>query len=144
MLFCHPNRVRIAKKVRRVQHNNMQRVALDPFSAVEKPAQCPQGRRKRDAEGILHGVDRAHLIGNRADTANPRSNIGGFRKIAATQQRFEQTRRLEDLQLRACNLAVPHMNIERSLPFDPGKNIDTDGSTRHVPRFPCGRDRRQH
>jgi hypothetical protein len=82
---------------------------LDPLLILsgDRAGQCETGafvhaaigRRcgNRNAKGILHRMDRAHLIGDRTDAANAGSNIGRLGKVAATQQHFEQARWFEDL-----------------------------------------------
>ena len=42
MIARHGDRVRVAKKVRRMQHHDMQRVALDPFAAIDQAPQRPE------------------------------------------------------------------------------------------------------
>jgi hypothetical protein len=48
----HLDAVLVAEEIRRVQHDDMQRVALDPFAAIDQPAQRAQLAADLDAEGI--------------------------------------------------------------------------------------------
>ena len=63
----------VAEEVGRMQHQHVQRVALDPLAAVEQPAQLAQRPVDDDAAGILDGVDGARLVGDRADAADARA-----------------------------------------------------------------------
>ena len=43
----HLDRALVAEEIGRVQHVDVQRVALDPFAAIEQPAQVAQRLRRR-------------------------------------------------------------------------------------------------
>jgi len=101
--------------VRRVQHVNVQRVALDPLPAVEDPSQQADGRVDRDPQRPFQRVNRAHLIGDRADSADPGGDVRGLRKVAAAQKRFEQPGRLEDLQLDVLDAVALELDVQRAL-----------------------------
>ena len=79
MVRRHLDGVRIAEKIRRVQHVDVQRVALDPLAAVDQAAQGAQLAIHLDAERVLHGVDRAHLVGDGADAADARGDVRQLR-----------------------------------------------------------------
>ena len=49
----HGDRVRIAEEIGRVQHVDMQRVALDPLAAIEEAAQQPHRGVDADSQGAL-------------------------------------------------------------------------------------------
>ena len=83
-------------------------------------------------------MHRAHLIGDRADAADARGDVGHFGEGAAAQEGFEETRRLEDAELGAFNLPVAHHDLEGALALDAGKIIHLDRLTRHVARSPFG------
>ncbi len=89
----------VAEEVGRVEHVDVQRVALDPLAAVEEPAQQADRLRDLDAAEALHRVDRAHLVGDRADAADARRDVGRLAERAAAQERLEEARRLEDPEL---------------------------------------------
>ena len=99
MIFGNADRVFVAEKIRRVQHINVQSVAFDPFSAVEQAPQLRSGPSTLHSEGILDGVAGAHLIGDGANSADARRDVGHFGEFPATEKCFKEARRLEDLQL---------------------------------------------
>ena len=51
-----------------------------------------------DAEQVLERVDRAHLVGDRADAADARDDVEDLVRRAADDERLEVARRLEDLR----------------------------------------------
>ena len=61
-----------------MQHHDMQRMALDPFAAIDQPPQRPQLPVDLDAEGVLDRMHRAHLIGDRADAADAGNDVRAF------------------------------------------------------------------
>jgi hypothetical protein len=63
----HLEAVGVPEEVRRVQHEDVQRVALDPLAAIEHPPQHAHLVGHVDAADVLHRPDRAHLVGDRAD-----------------------------------------------------------------------------
>ena len=92
----HLDAVLEAQEIRRMQHHHVQRMALDPFAAIEQPAQRPQLAADGDAECVLHRMHRAHLIRDRTDAADARGDVRRLGEAAAAQQRLEQARRFED------------------------------------------------
>jgi hypothetical protein len=144
MLARHLDRVRIAQKIRRMQHHHVQRVALDPFAAIEKPPQRPERAGDCHAERILHRVHRAHLVGDRADAADARRDVGRLGAVAPAQQRLEKPRRLENPEMRPSHAPIPHVQIERALALDPGDGLDADRPSRHEPRSLSGTRVRRH
>ena len=85
----HLDGILIPEEVRRVQHIDMQRVAFDPLTAVDEPAQCAQLAVNRDAERLLNRVHGTHLVRDWADAANPRSDARHFRKRPAFTEFLE-------------------------------------------------------
>ena len=55
--------------------------------------------RRPRRRGVLHRVHGAHLVGDRADAADARGDVGRLGERAAAQERLEEARRLEDAQL---------------------------------------------
>ena len=84
-----------------MQHVDMKGVALDPFAAIEQPAKLAQGACDLNAQGLLHRVNRTHLVGYRADAANPGGDVRRLGEGATAQERFEEPGRLEDAQFSA-------------------------------------------
>ena len=87
----------------------MQGVALDPLAAVEEPAESAQLPADLDATDLLHRVNRAHLVGDRADSADAGRDVGRLGERTPAEERLEEARRLEDPEL-----DVGHLDRRRS------------------------------
>ena len=123
----HLDRARVAEEVRGVQHVDMQRVALDPLSAVEQPAQVANRPLvDRDPARVLHRTDRAGLVGDRADAANPRGDVGRLGEGTPAQQGLEEARRLIDPQLDVDDLGAVDLHIHRTLALDAREVVGAD------------------
>ncbi len=114
-----------------MQHHHMQRMAFDPFAAIDQPAQRAQLAADAGAKGVLGRMHRAHLIGDRADAADPGDDIGDLGVSAALQHRLEEAGRFVDAQVGAGDAAVLDIQIQRAFAFDPGEDIDLDRPSRH-------------
>ncbi len=125
----HVDRALVAEEIGRVQHVDVQHVALDPFAAIEQPPQLAQRPGDRDAERVLHRMHGAHLVGDRADAADARHEVRRLGEGAAAQERLEEARRLEDRELGRFHLAVAHDDLERAFAFDAGQIVDLDRLT---------------
>src|SRR5579871_1263588 len=68
-----------------------------------------------------------HLISDRANPADPGCNVGGFEKMAAAQQRFEQAWWLENLQLDILYFVRFQLNEQRRLALHARHIVDLDG-----------------
>ena len=125
VVLGHADGVFVAEKVGRVQQINVQRVALDPFAAVDQPAQVADGAADFDAAGVLHGMAGAHLIGDRTDAADAGGDVGRLMEFAAPQKRLEEARRLEDLQLDVRHLLALdlHQAVRLRLRRAPGSRL---------------------
>ena len=134
----HFQGARIAQEIGRMQHRRVQHMAFDPLAAIQHPPQVAQRAVDRDAQGRLHRVNRTHLVGDRADAADPRGDVGGFGEIAALKESFEKPGRLEDAEFGAHDLAVAQDDLERAFALDAGQHVDLDGSIRHGPLPPPG------
>jgi len=66
------------------------------------------------------------LIGDWADAADTRHDVGQFGIAAAPEERFEETRRLKDSKRRRCDPAVADFKVEGALALDAGEIIDPD------------------
>src|SRR6516164_7451948 len=75
----HCDRVGIAEEIRRVQHHDVQSMALNPFAAVEKTAQRADRRIDLNAERVLDRVHAAHLLDIVARAAMPRRSAAARR-----------------------------------------------------------------
>ena len=83
VVLGHVHAALVAEEVGRVQHVDVQRVALDPLAAVEQAAERAERAVDRRAEGFLHRLHGAHLVGDRADAADPRRDVGRLGEAAA-------------------------------------------------------------
>jgi hypothetical protein len=119
----HLDRPLVAQEVRRVQQEDVQRMALDPLPAVEKPAQQPQLLRDRDTAGVLDRQAGAHLVGDRADSADARRDVRRLRPGPAAQERLEEPWRLEDAQLDVGDQAVADDDVHAPLALDPRQGV---------------------
>src|SRR5215468_66336 len=101
-------------------------MALDPLAAVDEPPQ--RGDRLGDlrAAGVLDGRTRAHLVGDRADAADPRGDVGRFGVPSSAQQRLEEPGWLVDVEPRLGDLPVVHDNVQAALALDPGQGRYAD------------------
>ncbi|HKM61147.1 MAG TPA: hypothetical protein VJY39_01525, partial [Acidisphaera sp.] len=133
VILRHADAVRIAEEVRRVQHQHVQRMALDPFAAVDQPPQRAQLAADGHAERILDRVRGAHLVGDRADAADAGDDVRQLGVGPAAQERLEEARRLVDPQLRRGDAAVADRQVERAFALDTGEDVDRDGLSRHAP-----------
>ena len=128
MILGHADRVLIAEEVRRMQHGDVEHVALDPLPAIDQPAQVPQRSLDPHAEDRLHRLHRPHLVGNGADATDPCGDVRRFLVETSSQQALEETRRLEDSQLDIGHLVAAQPDGERPLPFDPREVAHLDRS----------------
>ena len=127
-----------------MQHHDVQRMALDPFAAIEQPAQRADRLVDLDAERVLDGVHPAHLIGDRADPADASDDVEHLAEAAPAQQRLEEARRLEDAEAHRIDLAIANAQFERALPLHARDVVDPDRPIRHGPRSLSGTPQRPH
>ena len=76
---------------------------------------------------VLDRVHGAHLVGDRADAADARGDVGRLGEGAAAQERLEEARRLEDAA--ACtsrDLAALELDVQRALALDAREVVDLD------------------
>ena len=89
-----------------MEHVHVERVAFDPFAAVEEPPQSADLRVDTDTEQRLEGMHGTHLVGNRADAADAGDDVDHLVGRAPHDQLLEVARRLEDAEPRLDHLAV--------------------------------------
>ena len=116
--------VRIAQEVRRVQQEDVQGVTVDPFPAVQQPSQCDQLGVERHAARIFDRIAGADLVGDRADAAYARGDVGRLGIGPSAQECLEEPRRLVDVQLDAVDCAVGQRDMQRAFTFDSGQRAD--------------------
>ena len=134
----HLDRSVVAEEVGRVEHVDVERVALDPLAAVEEPPQEPDRLAHLDPADVLHRVDRAHLVRDRADAADAGGDVGRLEEGAAAQERLEEARRLEDPQLDLVDLAVDEPDRHRPFALDSGEVVSLDRASRRRAHAPSG------
>ena len=123
----------------------MERVALDPFAAVQQPPELAERAVDPDAQRVLHRMDRAHLIGDRTDAADARGDIRGLLERAAAEEGLEEAGRLEYLKTNLLHAVAFDPDVERALAFDPRQVVDLDrAGLTHGPRSPSGTPPRSH
>ena len=135
----HLDRVGQAEKAGRVQHRYVQRMARYPLAAIDEPPERSELAVHGRAERLLGGVNRAHLIGDGADAADARHDIGQLGVAPAAQKGFEKARRLENPEPRRSHAPVREFEVQRAFALHPGKIIDLDRLRCHGLRFLCGR-----
>ncbi len=112
-----------------MQEVDVQRVALDPLAAVEEVAQRPQLPVDGDADGVLDGRTRTHLVGHRADAADAGGDVGWLGEPPVAQEPLEEPGRLVDVELHVDQLAVAHLDPHGPFTLDPGQGVGAEGPT---------------
>ncbi len=102
----------------------MQCVGGDPLAAVQQPAQRPHPRIHDRAARLLESVARAHLIRDRADSADPGRDVGWLPEVAATKKSLEEPGRFVDVESRVFDRARPDGDVEAALALHPGQGPD--------------------
>ncbi len=114
----------IAQEVRRVQEEDVQRMAFDPLAAVEQATQLAYLLRNADPAGGFDRLARAELIGHRTDPADPGGDIGGFGPGSTAQEGLEKPGWFEDLQLDIGDGALADLDTHGSFALDAGESRD--------------------
>ena len=70
------DRARVPEEIRRMEQIDVERVALDPFAAVEQAAQRPDRVVDHHPAGALDRLAGTHLICHRADPTDSSGDIG--------------------------------------------------------------------
>ena len=117
----------IAQEVRQVEQVDVERVALDPFAAVEQAPKRADLGIDRNAQRVLEGVDSGHLVGDRADAADAGDDVDDLVGRPTDDQPLEVAGRLEDLEMGLLDHAVADAQAERALALDPRQPGDVDG-----------------
>ncbi len=122
----HGERGRVAEEVRGMEQVHVERVALDPLAAVQEPPEGADRRVDRDPVQVLEGVDRRHLVRDRADAADAGDDVDDLVAGAPDDQPLEVARRLEDLQPGLDDLAAADPEAQRAFALDPGDVADLE------------------
>ena len=89
---------------------DVERVALDPLTAVQQATERRDLVGDLHSAGVFHREASARLVGNGADPANPRRDVGSLGVSPALKECLEETRRLEDLELYRLDRTVTHLD----------------------------------
>ena len=119
-------RALVSQEVGCVEHEDVQGVALDPLSAVEEPPERAKLAADLDAAGHLHRRYRAHLVGDRADPADPGGDVGDLREAAPAQEGLEEAGRLIDVELDLLDLSAGDAHDHGALALDAGERVGLD------------------
>src|SRR5690242_6607273 len=71
----------------------------------------------------MHG---AHLVGDRANTADPRGDVGRFGIVASAEKSLKKTGRLIDLELDIGHALAHQLDIQSTLAFHAGERVYTN------------------
>ena len=71
-------------------------------------------------------VHRAHLVGDRADAADARGDVGRFGKVPPAQKGFEQSGRLVDLQFDIRDAVALELDVEGAFALYAGQGVDSN------------------
>ena len=115
----------------------MERVALDPLATVLEAPQRPRLRIDPDPEEILEPVDRAHLVGDGADPADPGNDVDDLVGGSPHDDLLEVARGLEDPEACLDHLAILHPQAEGPFALHPGELVDLVDALVHG--LVCGR-----
>ncbi len=115
----HGDAAVVSQEVRRVEEEDVERVALDPLAAVEQPPERSRLRVDADPEEVLEPVGRAHLVRDGADAADPGDDVDDLVGGPPHDELLEVARRLEDAEARLEDLAILHSQPERAFALDP-------------------------
>jgi hypothetical protein len=127
VVLGHVESARIAEEVGKVEQVDVERMALDPFPAVEESAERPGCRVDRDPKAMLERVDGGHLVRDGADAADARDDVDDLVGRPPDHEPLEVARGLEDLEVRLLHDAVLDHEAQRPLALDPGQAGDVDG-----------------
>ena len=92
----------------------------------KQAAQISQGAVDHRAAGRLDRVARAHLVGDRADATDARSDVRRLAEGTAAQQRLEETGWFVDPQLDVAHPPVVDDHMHRPLALHPGEGFDPE------------------
>ena len=109
-----------------MEEEDVERVGLDPLAAIHQSPKHPDPLVDLDPERVLHRVEGAGHVGDRADPADPRGDVGRLSEVPAAQEGLEEARRLVDLELDVLDLAVADPDLHRALALDPGERLGPD------------------
>ena len=122
----HLHRILAAEEIGGMEHVDVQRVTLHPFTAIEEATQVGDSAPDTDPQGILHRGAGAHLVRHRADAADAGGEVRCFGRTTSPQKGLEEPGRLEDLQLHVLHTPVANLDAQRPLALDARQSFDRD------------------
>ena len=120
------DRALVTEEIRRVEHEDMECMTLDPLTAVEEAAQGTQLASDLDTARVLHRLHRAHLVRDRADAADAGRDVGRLGEGAAAKEGLEEPRRLVDVELHLVDPAVLDLYQHRAFTLDAREVVGLD------------------
>ena len=108
----------ITEEIRQRQQMYMEAVALYPFTTIHQAAHRPQPRVRGKTGDLFQRLHRAHLIGDRTDTADTSDDIRHLIKMAPLQKLFKQARRLINLQPQGLDTAILYLQMQGAFTLD--------------------------
>ncbi len=127
----------VPEEVGSVQQIDVQRVALDPFPAVQQPAQVGERAIDGDAARRLDRIARAHLVRDRADSADAGGDVGRFGVGPAAKEGLEEPWRLVDPKLDQLQPAVADHDVHRAFALHTGECGDRERAVAVGPLSHC-------
>ena len=135
--------VRARKEIGSVEQVHVERMTLDPFSAVKEPSQTRNGFWYLCRATVLNRGARRHLVRDGANPADARRDVGGFFKASPSQEGLEKPRWLEDLEFDVFERAVSDPHVQGPFAFDARDPMHVELAVlsrevrRHVSHFPA-------
>jgi len=121
VLSRHLDDARVAQEVGGVQHVDVQRVAADPFPAVQQPAQVRDRTVHARPAGVFDCLAGTGLVGDGADAAHAGGDVGGLGVGATAQERLEEPGRLVDVEPDLVHPVAVDADIHGAFALDAGK-----------------------
>jgi hypothetical protein len=122
----------------------MQDMAFNPLAAVYQSSQVADGSFDLDAEGILHRVSRAHLVGDGTYPADASGDVGRFTVASPAKKGFEEAGRLKYLKAHLRGLSALEADIQGAFTFYPRQVVYLHRVTFHGFHSLFGRLRNRH
>ncbi|MEY3175921.1 MAG: hypothetical protein RLZZ436_3835 [Planctomycetota bacterium] len=117
------------EEVRCLEQVDVQRVAFDPFGAVEQASEAADFGGDADAQGFFERLHGGELIGHGADTADAGGEVGDFFERSSAEEGFEESWRFVDGELYVADSRAFHVDIQGTLAFNAGECFDADGAS---------------
>ena len=138
MVPCDVDARRVAEEVGSVQEGDVEDMALDPLAAVEEAAELAHHGIDLEPERLLDRVDGTHLVGDRADAADPSRQVDGLVEPAADEEGLEEPGRLVDLEPDVGQHAILDHDVHGPFALDSRerRHVEIDVSVVHGRAFP--------